>query len=489
MFPSTGKSHFLVFTRLADELAQRGHKVQIVVGDFESYVTSQPNVRIYKTPQPLYQIMLTRRGPKKGLDVVTEMSSMSKLMALYCEGVLNDKELINDIRNADLIIGDGLYMCSSLIASKFSLPHIVVLLNTLNLPAMRAFGVPLMPSFVPQFKSTLADEMSFVERLQNIYHWILVYCAFNYGMVPPFHDLKEKYNIAPDETIYETVGRVDLIISQKPFILEYPRPVLPNTKVVGPLLTAPAKPLPDEFEEFMQESGDEGVILVSFGTIMGNINEKMLALLADAFSRVSQRIIWKLNIEETKVKLSNNIKVASWLPQNDILGHNKTKLFINHGGGHGLMEAAYHGVPMICAPFFGDQYDNAYLAKRKGFAEVVNLNAITADELVDVIGRVISNQSYRESAVRLSKFITLLPRSPVQEAADWIEYTHAVGGLQHLRPRCLDLPFCKLYFLDILLVMFLAFAFLWFSLRCLRSRWFDMRNNGLADKEKKEKRL
>lgn len=93
--------------------------------------------------------------------------------------------------------------------------------------------------------------------------------------------------------------------------------------------------------------------------------------------------------------------------------------------------------------------------------------------------------SYRESAVRLSKFIKLLPRSPVQEAADWIEYTHAVGGLQHLHPRCLDLPFYKLYFLDVLLVMFLAFAFLWFSLKYLSSRWFDMRNNGLADKEKR----
>lgn len=63
------------------------------------------------------------------------------------------------------------------------------------------------------------------------------------------------------------------------------------------------------------------------------------------------------------------------------------------------MEAAYHGVPMICVPFFGDQYDNAYLAKRKGFAEVINLDAITADELVDVIGRVISNQRYVISCI------------------------------------------------------------------------------------------
>ena len=191
-------------------------------------MTSHQNIRVYKTPQLLYQILLTRRGPKKGLDVVTEMASMSKLMAMYCEGILNDKELTTDIQHADAIIGDGLYICSSLIASKFSLPHVVVVSSTLSLPAMHTFGVQLTPSYVPQFKSTFADDLSFIERLQNIYYWILVYWAFNYGMVPPFHDLKNRYDIAPHETIYETLGRVDLIISQKPFILEYPRPLLPS---------------------------------------------------------------------------------------------------------------------------------------------------------------------------------------------------------------------------------------------------------------------
>lgn len=199
-----------------------------MVGDTESYVTHYQNIRVYKTPQLLYQVMLTRRGPKKGLDVVTESTSISKLMAMYCEGILNDEELTADIQNADVIIGDGLYMCSSLIASKFSLPHVVVVASTLNLPSMHAFGVPITPSYVPQFKSTLADDLSFVERLQNIYHWILVYWAFNYGMVPPFHDLKKRYDITPQETIFETLGRVDLMISQKPFILEYPRPLLPS---------------------------------------------------------------------------------------------------------------------------------------------------------------------------------------------------------------------------------------------------------------------
>lgn len=172
--------------------------------------------------------MLTRHGPKKGLDVVTEMTNVAELMALYCEGVLNNKELLNEIKNADLIVGDGLYMCSSLIANKFSLPHVVIILNSLSLPNMHAFGVPLPPSYVPQFKSTLADKMTLLERLKNLYHWILVYWAFHRGMVPPFHELKNRYNIAADRTIYETLGSVDLIVSQKPFVLEYPRPLLPS---------------------------------------------------------------------------------------------------------------------------------------------------------------------------------------------------------------------------------------------------------------------
>ena len=186
-----------------------------MVGDTESYVTPHKNIRVYKTPQLLYKIMLTRRGPKKGLDVVTESISISKLMAKYCEGLLNDEELTTGIQNADVIIGDGLYMCSSLIASKFSLPHIVVVSSTLNLPTMHAFGVILTPSYVPQFKSTLADDLSFLERLQNIYHWIFVYWAFNYGMVPPFRGLKKRYDIAPEETIFETLGRVDLMMIAK----------------------------------------------------------------------------------------------------------------------------------------------------------------------------------------------------------------------------------------------------------------------------------
>ena len=67
-----------------------------------------------------------------------------------------------------------------------------------------------------------------------------------------------------------------------------------DTKLVGPLLSSPAKPLPDELEKFVKQAGDEGVILVSFGSILGEIDDRIIATMADAFSSLPQRVIWKL---------------------------------------------------------------------------------------------------------------------------------------------------------------------------------------------------
>ena len=66
---------------------------------------------------------------------------------------------------------------------------------------------------------------------------------------------------------------------------------------MGPFLPSPAKPLPNELDQFMQKTGNEGVILVSFGTVVGGIEEASLKMMAEAFSKLPQKIIWKLKLE------------------------------------------------------------------------------------------------------------------------------------------------------------------------------------------------
>lgn len=90
--------------------------------------------------------------------------------------------------------------------------------------------------------------------------------------------------------------------------------------------------------------------------------------------------------------------------------------------------------------------------------------------------------SYRESAARISKSIKQLPRTSAQEAADWVEYTQAQGGLQYLRPRGLDMPFYQLYFLDMLLLATLIVMTLFFVVMLLAK---FIKNSVFKKKEKK----
>jgi len=72
-----------------------------------------------------------------------------------------------------------------------------------------------------------------------------------------------------------------------------------DTKLVGPLLSSPAEALPEELEKFVRESGDEGVILVSFGSILREISDQTISTMADVFSTLPQRVIWKLDTGTT----------------------------------------------------------------------------------------------------------------------------------------------------------------------------------------------
>lgn len=71
--------------------------------------------------------------------------------------------------------------------------------------------------------------------------------------------------------------------------------LFPDTKLVGPLLSSPAKPLPGDLQQFVMGSGDEGVILVSFGSILSQIDDQTIERMAAVFSSLPQRVIWKLD--------------------------------------------------------------------------------------------------------------------------------------------------------------------------------------------------
>ncbi|CAN0880781.1 UDP-glycosyltransferase 76B1 [Linum grandiflorum] len=51
--------------------------------------------------------------------------------------------------------------------------------------------------------------------------------------------------------------------------------------------------------------------------------------------------------------------IVRWAPQEEVLAHPSTGAFWTHCGWNSTLESICEGVPMICAPSFGDQLVNA----------------------------------------------------------------------------------------------------------------------------------
>ena len=143
----------------------------------------------------------------------------------------------------------------------------------------------------------------------------------------------------------------------------------------------------------MTDSEHEGFILLSFWSILrgSNLPAEARKVLVATFSRLRQRVLWKWEGEPPMANVSSNVKFMPWLPQQDLLGHPKIKLFITHGGLFSNHEAVYHGVPVIGLPVFGDQYSNMQKAERDGYAINLRWDALTEEILYNSIQEILHN--------------------------------------------------------------------------------------------------
>ena len=158
------------------------------------------------------------------------LNNIPQLMYDYCDAKLSDQTIINEVKSADLVIGDGMYLCSSLIADKFSLPHVTVLESSLtSATVIHPYNVADLPSYIPQFFSGMTDKMSFLQRAENTLRWLMNRIISPRNFRKAFLKLKEKHSITPEKSLEQTLQKVDLILVQTE-AYDYPRPLLPSKR-------------------------------------------------------------------------------------------------------------------------------------------------------------------------------------------------------------------------------------------------------------------
>jgi len=386
---------------------------------------------------------------------------------------MHNDEILDSMKRErfDLAIVDGLVFlkCIYLIPHRLHVPWITYT-DFFDPLTVR---LPWLPSFVPNGILPYTESMTFSQRLANA----AVMAAFT--LVFPLVGLNPSPEIMDKYQQYGAFGSVDELASRsllwlyaKDSVLDYPRPMMPNVIEVGGLTIKRAtNELPLDITEFVA-GAKNGVILMTFGSIASTYPVDIAEKFLTAFRRLDgYRVIWRLKNTDG-LEIPENVMIAQWLPQNDILAHPSVKLFITHSGNNGQYEAVYHGVPMIGFPLAGDQVYNAKRLDHRGFGLSMDLYDFTSDQLLDNIHKVLGDRSYTDRVTKASQIFRSQVQTPVERATFWIEHVCRFGG-DHLRSAGSELPLYSYFMLDVLaftlvvihVIVFLLFIFTRFVLR------------------------
>ncbi|XP_078350006.1 UDP-glucuronosyltransferase 2C1-like [Oculina patagonica] len=472
-FSAVGGSQYINMRHAMEELASRGHEVVMVVPSSQKVKPSEkvPH-EIYQVPyEPTFledtMIRLELEGNK-----IQVLLKLNEILPALCEGVPNDTEVLNKLKGFDLIVYDTVAFGGVLVGELLGIPRVEIMPISPNNPFGLYFHmIPMPVSYVPQLLMGFTDKMTFVERVLNfgLYNAmkLFMYIIFERSM----NALKVKYNINPEKSFQQAVSDAELVIIGADFALEYAQPLLPGNIMVGPLNVRDARPLPPDLEKFVSNSGGHGFIIVSFGSNVASVLPRTVVdMLATAFGKLKQKVLWRLKGYIPSF-LSTNIKVMDWLPQNDLLAHKDIKAFVSHVEHNSLSESAYHGVPLVAFPLYGDQQVNAKKAEHFGFGVAVDYTSTNAQQLFETIEHVISEPRFKTKAMHISGLLKDRRQTPLQKTGDWIEYVLRHGGARHLRAQVFDIPWYQYYLLDVLAfivaIVTLAVMVIRLACRCL----------------------
>ncbi|XP_035483379.1 UDP-glucuronosyltransferase 2A1 [Scophthalmus maximus] len=464
-------SHWVNMKVIIEELFSRGHQVTVLrsfnswyIKETSAFYTSVTLNTESGFDEDLITTFVTqlleiqREGKSAWTRFKLEMEQSKKACEIHektcrmLEQLFEDKDLIKSLQDAnyDLFLTDPAIPGGVLLAHYLRLPLVFNVRWTSQ--GEGHFSIAPSPlSYVPMTGTELSDKMSFLERVLNIAIFGFTEYQIAQYIFPSYDALIKKY-LGPDADFLSLFQAADLWLMRVDFVFEFPRPTMPNVVYMGGFQCRPAKPLPQHLEDFVQSSGEHGVVIMSLGTLIGELPPDLADEIAAAFAKLPQKVIWR-HKGDRPATLGNNTLLVDWMPQNDLLGHPKIKLFVAHGGTNGVQEAIYHGVPILGLPLIFDQRDNLFRIEVRGAGKIVNFFTLNEDIFYQGIQEVLNEPSYRMNMQRLSRLHRDQPMKPLDSALFWIEFVMRHKGAAHLRTESYRLPWYSYHSVDVMLLL------------------------------------
>jgi UDP:flavonoid glycosyltransferase YjiC (YdhE family) len=100
-------------------------------------------------------------------------------------------------------------------------------------------------------------------------------------------------------------------------------------------------------------------------------------------------------------RLPDNVSLAPWVPQLDILQRSDT-VFI-HGGLGTIKESIWTAVPMVVTPMVNDQFENALRIERLDLGVMAEVSRLTPDSLREGLTKVTSSPWFRRATNQMQQ--------------------------------------------------------------------------------------
>jgi zeaxanthin glucosyltransferase len=398
--------HLNPMTTLGYELQQRGHRVTLF---------GIPDARAKTLAAGLEFWAIGEQEFPDGASATSfaELGKLSGLAALKYTITLFQELTVMLLREApkaisaagvELLLVDQTSFGGGTVADVLKLPFISV---SCALMLNREPGIPPINSnwsYNPAWWAQLRNQVGY--RLLS---------QITKPVVNTVAEYRREWQLPPHLEPNDTYSKLAQIC-QQPAEFEFPRQNLPQCfHFTGPY-SRPDSREPPSFP-FEKLTG-QPLIYASMGTLQNKLIG-VFENIAQACVGLDAQLVIALGggNPASLTNLPGSPLVVSYAPQLELL--QKATLTITHAGMNTALESLSNGVPMVAIPIANDQPGVAARIAWTGTGEVITLPKLTSSRLQTAVKQVLTEDSYKQNAVRLQAAIHRA--GGVSRAADIVE--------------------------------------------------------------------
>ncbi|XP_067994230.1 UDP-glucuronosyltransferase 1A1-like [Melanerpes formicivorus] len=247
-------SHWLSMREVLHRLSQKGHEVVVVAPEINVHIKPSKNLIMKMYPVPFTQEELDHTFKRASQEVFEEGPFLERFLKTYerrktvsatllstCKHLLYNKELVRYLmeKKFDAVFTDPILPCGQIVAEYLSVPSIVFLQQIPCGLDFEATQCPNPPSYIPRLFTDLTDHMNFLQRVKNMLFDFVNYflCDFVFD---PYSQLASEF-LQRNVTVLSLLSKASIWLLKIDFVLQYPRPLMPNMVLIGGVNCAPKK--------------------------------------------------------------------------------------------------------------------------------------------------------------------------------------------------------------------------------------------------------